>query len=756
MSSISTDNVERRSSARRWAVRLLLVAELLGALFLAGSRLGPLWQDRWAQDDAYISFRYAKHLVQGHGLVYNVGQRVEGYSNFLWTMLSAIPMAFGAPDPLPFMHVVSLGLWIGSYLLLLLLGLRLFREGVWIAPLALVPLTYHWSYNMWFFSGMETPLVSFWIIAALFLFSLDPEEHPTALGWASLCGVGLALTRADGMIPFAGLALAGLLLYGRRLLRERQWRRYLLYPALPLLVVYLPYTVWRLAYYGSFFPNTYYAKVAYLTFYTRGWEYLRGYFEMYRFAPYAIFAVGGAVLARRGSARRFLLGALLVTAADFFYIVRLGGDFMEWRFVTPVSGVLWPAIVIGAAVCAQRLLSFAVKRWRAAGSAPGLSFAGWLAGLAVAIPFGLATIAGGHTAETTTGPMQEDIALLRRYCDPNKLNWGEAGKLFDAVLPENITIATTSAGIIPFYCDRRCLDLHGLTDPEIAHEPIDPEHRGRVGHEHWLSDYDQMRARGVDVYLYWVDYPKPFATSLITPAKKNFEMVSVRLPNGNYIEFLILNHDKIDMQALRRDKRLVFYGDVKVADAKQIYALRQRLSGYDVVDLLDPEDEASQKAHAFEEIYAPNGPHLHNYHPKLLAYRPPNQAVSLYDVGRRIGYQAQWQVKNVSAHKDLVMVVRFDHTGDGIYDLEVNGHKLEQELRLPGGPEGWDEAEITVPKALLVDGANRFRLLRSPQSPADSELYHFWFLQAAAPAAPATSAKTPAETPAESPAKTPG
>jgi len=61
-----------------------------------------------------------------------------------------------------------------------------------------------------------------------------------------------------------------------------------------------------------------------------------------------------------------------------------------------------------------------------------------------------------------------------------------------------------------------------------------------------------------------------------------------------------------------------------------------------------------------------------------------------------------------------------------------------------------------VPKALLVDGANRFRLLRSPQSPADSELYHFWFLQAAAPAAPATSAKTPAETPAESPAKTPG
>ena len=37
-------------------------------------------------DDAFISFRYARNLLEGHGLVFNPGEYVEGYSNFLWTL----------------------------------------------------------------------------------------------------------------------------------------------------------------------------------------------------------------------------------------------------------------------------------------------------------------------------------------------------------------------------------------------------------------------------------------------------------------------------------------------------------------------------------------------------------------------------------------------------------------------------------------------------------------------------------------------
>ena len=40
-----------------------------------------------AIDDAYISLRYARNLVSGTGLVYNPGEYVQGYTNFLWVML---------------------------------------------------------------------------------------------------------------------------------------------------------------------------------------------------------------------------------------------------------------------------------------------------------------------------------------------------------------------------------------------------------------------------------------------------------------------------------------------------------------------------------------------------------------------------------------------------------------------------------------------------------------------------------------------
>ncbi|MBE8345803.1 hypothetical protein IQA88_19270, partial [Leptospira interrogans serovar Pomona] len=42
---------------------------------------------RWISDDAFISLRYAKNFADGKGLVFNEGEFVEGYTNFLWTIL---------------------------------------------------------------------------------------------------------------------------------------------------------------------------------------------------------------------------------------------------------------------------------------------------------------------------------------------------------------------------------------------------------------------------------------------------------------------------------------------------------------------------------------------------------------------------------------------------------------------------------------------------------------------------------------------
>ena len=46
----------------------------------------------WSGEDCYITYRVAENFAAGHGLVFNIGERVEAYSNFLWTIM----LGFGA------------------------------------------------------------------------------------------------------------------------------------------------------------------------------------------------------------------------------------------------------------------------------------------------------------------------------------------------------------------------------------------------------------------------------------------------------------------------------------------------------------------------------------------------------------------------------------------------------------------------------------------------------------------------------------
>ena len=64
------------------------------------------WWNRFIQDDAFISFRYAENFARGAGLVWNAGERVEGYTNFLWTMLMGVVIIVGA---LTFFPKLALG-----------------------------------------------------------------------------------------------------------------------------------------------------------------------------------------------------------------------------------------------------------------------------------------------------------------------------------------------------------------------------------------------------------------------------------------------------------------------------------------------------------------------------------------------------------------------------------------------------------------------------------------------------------------------
>ena len=81
------------------------------------------------QDDAYLSFRYADNLVNGHGLVFNPGERVEGITNLLWTVLF-VPVLAAGLDPAP----VSASMGMVASVLLMIATWRL-SGGHWLAVL---------------------------------------------------------------------------------------------------------------------------------------------------------------------------------------------------------------------------------------------------------------------------------------------------------------------------------------------------------------------------------------------------------------------------------------------------------------------------------------------------------------------------------------------------------------------------------------------------------------------------------------------
>ena len=80
----------RAASCRRGKRYALLVA-IAAAIFLF---------DAWRHgaqvvDDAYIALRYSRSLVEGHGLVYNVGERVEGYTSLGFVLFAALCLKLG-------------------------------------------------------------------------------------------------------------------------------------------------------------------------------------------------------------------------------------------------------------------------------------------------------------------------------------------------------------------------------------------------------------------------------------------------------------------------------------------------------------------------------------------------------------------------------------------------------------------------------------------------------------------------------------
>jgi tetratricopeptide (TPR) repeat protein len=419
----------------------LLVAVLAGFVLLAR-------RFDFVQDDAYITFRYIRNFIDGNGLVFNIGERVEGYTTFLWTMLLALPMKLGV-DVLSFSRNLGIVFSLGTIALLWPLSRQVrpepgpigFRI---IAPLLLASCG---AFTYWTVSGMETAMFSFLAVLGVVVY-LRERDRPAKVPLTPLIYAAASLTRPEGMFLFGLLGLHRLAETAigprdQRWPRLRQLILWTIWYAVPIGA----FTLWRLAYYGHFFPNTYYAKAGFSSEYlAAGWEYFLAYARNYLFSGW-LLAVPVAVLLwrKRTSEVLYLIGLVLAYAG---YIISVGGDVLHaHRFFLVIAPLLYLLVQEAMIALASTLRG---------NPAP--------ARLAV---YGLALVLAYTTYKTPMAQLQDVEAKERGLVEHMSM----LGRWIKVNTPPGAVMAATTIGAISYYGEIPLIDMLGLTDSTIAHRP---------------------------------------------------------------------------------------------------------------------------------------------------------------------------------------------------------------------------------------------------------------------------------------------
>lgn len=385
----------------------------------------------YLDDDQMISMRYARNLAEGHGLVWNPGgERVEGYTNFGWTLVMAGVHALGAGDATAAWWVRGVN-WLIACVVLVLAARLMEALGVGhgiAVGAALLALTLSYDLLFWSINGFETTLLTAAFLWALLRALRDAETGTLTAGTCLLAGL-LPLIRADAVDLTAAVLVVAVALGARRGL----WAASL--AVAPLLA----HVGFRIAYYGDVLPNTYYLKVA-------GREHLarNGLGSVKEFlATYPVAVVLAAAAAVQPEDKRGrLVGVLLVFGCA--RMLAVGPDiFGGSRFLAPYVPVLLAAAVVGV----ERV---------AAGSSRAV--------FAMAVALAVATVfSAGVNGRATF----RQLVSRNGVPIPNTV----AGVLINRHALPGTRVVVSAAGCLPYFSRREAIDLLGKSDRRVARLP---------------------------------------------------------------------------------------------------------------------------------------------------------------------------------------------------------------------------------------------------------------------------------------------
>lgn len=409
-------------------------------------------------DDAYISLKYAQNLIRGNGLVWNKSEYVEGYTNFLWIILTS---AIGGLFHIDLVLTTKL-LGIATCLSALIF-LGIYKNGKYSYVSLL--LASNGCYALWSVGGLEASAFAS-MLAACVVLSLEHSivNQPIMAGTFFAL---LSMMRPEGVMFFF------ITLIHARFVQKSKHSTLLL---IGFLFLYAPYFLWRYVYYGyELMPNTYYAKsgpmpgLDMVTIKT-GAKYVENFFKTYGF-PIAIFLFLKNIrcFVRQAALPFMLLSLYLV------YVIKNGGDHMPgYRFMVHIIPVFYIAVDCGIKNLGTRMGPKSLN-----------SLKNFLLVLNIISTLGITTkhvFAGGpFVYEKALHPLEDpDVNMVREGLYEELTTFPDAAALFGKVMagymnnhwPANSTVALNTAGSPIYFSNVKGIDMLGLTNKVIAKRPM--------------------------------------------------------------------------------------------------------------------------------------------------------------------------------------------------------------------------------------------------------------------------------------------
>src|SRR5574341_330733 len=442
-------------------------------------------------DDSMISMRYAWNFAHGQGLVWNAGQRVEGYSNLLMTLVMSIPAAF-LDKRLAVLAVQIFGIptMLGAAHFTRQIALQISEDKPYrelIGLLAPACVLFYYPLNYWTLMGMETGLLTLLIMAsALFALRWLKTNRTSDLVYMAFMA-GLAfLTRNDSLIPSA-LVFAFIAFETYINAKDKRALLKILYAGLLFVLFPIGQTLFRYFYYGALLPNTYILK---LTHFPLSIRLNYGMLFILPFLQQSVLVFILACLSLPLDFQRVKSFLFSLMVAALAYQIYVGGDpWPSWRILAPAMPAVFILAVTTGATIVTRWPRLASQRY----AAISLILLLPLTSLALAdFPF--------RSDMTVRGPTHAAIS--------NRVNTNAAIAI-RALTGPNASVGVIWAGTLPYYSDRYAVDFLGKSDAYIASLRADVSRSSdpgdissRPGHNKYDLNYSIVQLQPTYVQAY--------------------------------------------------------------------------------------------------------------------------------------------------------------------------------------------------------------------------------------------------------------